>query len=147
MPHPTLGSQIEEGHGKRTGRRIIATEPDPKVEATVEETQNVLGVEGQTIITYTSWIKPDGSLHGEGVGAFLSAQGDMATWRGVGVGKLSQGGAIHYCGSLSFTTTSQKFAKLNGISGVFQWEIDAEGNTHSKTWEYAPTGVSRGAAA
>ncbi len=142
-----LGPQIEEGQGKRTGRRIIATEPEPKFEATAEETQKLLGVEGMTIITYTASIKPDGSLHGEGEGVFLSPQGDRVTWKGIGVGRLTEGGAIHYCGSLSFTTTSQKLAKLNGISGVFQWEIDAQGNTHSKIWEYAPAGVGRGAAA
>jgi len=142
-----LGPQIEEGHGKRTGRRIIATEPDLKVEATAEETQKLLGIEGLAVITYTSSIKPDGSLHGEGEGVFLSPQGDRVTWRGVGVGRLIEGGAVHYCGSLSYTTTSQKLAKLNGISGVFQWEIDAQGNTHSKIWEYAPAGVSRGVAA
>jgi hypothetical protein len=142
-----LGPQIEEGQGKRTARRIIATEPGPKVEATVEETQKLLGIEGLTLITYTSSIKPDGSLDGEGEGIFLSPQGDRVTWKGIGVGRFTEGGAIHYCGSLSFTTTSQKLAKLNGISGVFQWEIDAQGNTHSKIWEYAPAGVGRGAAA
>jgi hypothetical protein len=142
-----LGSQIEEGHGKRTGRRVIATEPDLKIEATAEETQKLLGIEGVTLVTYTASIKPDGSLHGEGEGVFLSPQGDRVTWRGIGVGRLTEGGAVHYCGSLSFTTTSHKLVKLNGISGVFQWEIDAEGNTHSKIWEYAPAGVSRGAAA
>jgi hypothetical protein len=142
-----LGPQIEEGHGKRTGRRIITTEPGLKVEATVEEKMRLLGVEGGTIITYISSIKPDGSLHGEGEGAFMSRQGDRVTWRGTGVGRFTEDGAIHYCGSVSFNTTSPKFTKLNAISGVFQWEIDPEGNTHSKIWEFAPAGVSLSAAA
>jgi len=142
-----LGLQIEEGRGKRTGRRVIATDPHLKVEASVEENVTLLGAEGASIITYVSSTKPDGSLHGEGEGVFASAQGDMVTWKGTGVGLFTEGGAIHYCGSVSFTTTSQKLANLNGISGVFQWEIDPQGNTHSRIWEIAPAGVRQVAGA
>jgi len=142
-----LGSQIEEGRGKRTGRRVIATDPHLKVEASVEETMKFLGVEGLGIITYISYTKPDGSLHGEGEGVFASPQGDMMTWKGIGVGRFDEGGSIRYCGSCSFTTTSQKLASLNGVSGVFQWEIDPQGNTHSMIWELAPAVVGRGAGA
>lgn len=142
-----LGEQIEEGRGKRTGRRVIATEPNLKIEASVEETAKFLGVEGMSIITYAASTKPDGSLDGEGEGVFASLQGDTLTWKGIGVGRFGEGGAIYYCGSLSFNTTSQRLAKLNGVSGVFQWEIDPQGNTHSRIWEMAPAGASRGAAA
>jgi hypothetical protein len=142
-----LGAQIEEGRGKRTGRRVISTDPVFAVEATVEEAARFLGVEGLSIITYRAHPKPDGSLEGEGGGVFSSPQGEMVTWKGIGVGRFGEGGSIQYCGSLSFTTTSQKLAALNGISGVFQWEIDAQGNTHSKIWELAPAGVSRATAA
>ena len=142
-----LGAQIGEGRGKRTGRRVIATEPTFKVEATAEERITLLGVEGMNLITYTAHAKPDGSLHGEGEGVFMSLQGEAVTWRGIGVGRFGEGGAVTYCGSLSFTTASQKLAKLNGISGVFQWEIDAQGNTHSQFWELAPAGASRSTSA
>jgi hypothetical protein len=142
-----LGAQIEEGRGKRTGRRVIATQPSLKVEASVEEAATFLGLEGMSIITYTSTIKPDGSLDGEGLGAFASGKGDILTWKGVGVGRFGEGGSIHFSGSLSFTTTSQKLATLNGISGVFQWDIDAQGNTHSVMWELAAAGASQGARA
>lgn len=141
-----LGQQIEEGRGKRTGRRVIATEPHIKVEASVEETAKFLGTDGMSIITYVSYIKPDGSLHGEGDGVFASLGGDMVTWRGTGVGRFGPDGSIQYCGSVSFTTTSEKLAPLNAVSGVFQWEIDAQGNTHSKIWELAPAGASKAAA-
>ena len=142
-----LGEQIAEGRGKRTGRRIIATDPQLKVEASVEETATFLGVEGLSIITYTASTKPDGSLFGEGGGIFASPQGETVTWKGIGVGRFGERGSIHYCGSLSFTTASPKLAKLNGISGVFQWDIDAQGNTHSKIWELAPAGASKAAGA
>ncbi len=141
-----LGKQIEEGRGKRTGRRVIATNP-LKIEATVEEVARVLGVEGMSIITYTSQIKADGSLEGEGEAAFATPDGDIVTWRGVGVGRFGEGGSIHYCGSLSFNTTSPRFRELNGVSGIFHWEIDAQGNSHSEMWAMTPAGASQGAAA
>ena len=142
-----LGKQIEDGRGKRTGRRVIAISPNLKIEASVEEVAHVLGVEGMCIITYTSQIKPDGSLDGEGEAAFATLDGDIVTWRGVGVGRFGEGGSIHYCGSLSFTTTSPRFRELNGVSGVFTWEIDAQGNTHSQMWEMAPATASQSATA
>lgn len=142
-----LGKQIAEGRGKRTVRRVISTDPHFKIEASVEETAKFLNVEGMSIITYIASTKPDGSLEGEGGGVFASREGDLVTWKGTGVGRFAEGGAIQYCGSLSFTTTSQKLAALNGISGVFQWEIDAQGNTHSQIWELAPAGANKAAAA
>ncbi len=142
-----LGPQIEEGRGQRTARRVIATDPHLKIEASAEERATFLSVEGVSIITYTAYTKPDGSLHGEGEGVFASLQGDTVTWKGIGVGRFGEGGSIQYCGSLSFTTTSQRLAQLNGISGVFQWEIDAEGNTHSKIWELAPAAATLAAGA
>ncbi len=140
-----LGAQIEEGRGKRTYRRVIATEPNLRVEATVEEATTLLGVEGMSIITYTATIKPDGSLEGEGGGVFNSGQGDLVSWKGIGVGRFGESGSVHYTGSVSYTTTSQKLAKLNGVSGIFEWDIDAEGNSHSKIWEYASAPATRGA--
>jgi hypothetical protein len=137
-----LGSIISEGRGKRTGRRVIATQPQFKIEASAEERTTLLGVEGLAIITYTATSKPDGSVDGEGEIVFASLEGDIVTYKGVGVGRFVEGGAIRYCGSVSYTTTSEKFKKLNGVAGVFQWEIDADGNTHSLIREMAPAGVS-----
>jgi hypothetical protein len=137
-----LGSQIAEGKGKRTGRRIIATKPVLQVEASVEEQSTLLGIQGTNIVTYHATIKPDGSLDGQGEGAFATPEGEIVTWQGNGVGRFVEGGAMQYCGSVSFTTSSKKFLKLNGVSGVFQWSIDAEGNTHSQIFEMAPAGVT-----
>jgi hypothetical protein len=130
-----LGDLIAQGQGKRTGRRVICTEPAFKVEVSFEEMGKMLGVEGMNIGTYVSWPKPDGSLHGEGEGVIATAEG-MVTWRGIGVGKLSGTGAVSYRGVLSYSTPSAKLAKLNGTAGVFEFEVDADGNTQSKTWEW-----------
>lgn len=130
-----LGEQIAQGQGKRTGRRVIGTQP-LNIEVSFEDSSKMLGVDGMNIGTYTSTPKPDGSLHGDGQGAFATLDGDIVTWRGIGVGRFLAGGAVSYRGTLSYSTTSSKLARLNGIAGVFEFEVDANGNTTSKIWEW-----------
>ena len=131
-----LGEQIGEGRGKRTARRVVATEPTFSVEVSFEDAHKLLGVDGMNIGTYTSGNKPDGSLYGEGKGVFATMDGDIVTWTGIGVGRLLAGGAVSYRGCLSYSTASAKLARLNSIAGVFEFDVDASGNTHSKIWEW-----------
>ena len=131
-----LGEQISEGRGKRTARRVVATQPTFSVEVSFEDAHTLLGVDGMNIGTYTSGNKPDGSLYGEGQGVFASMDGDIATWKGIGIGRLLGGGAVSYRGCISYSTASAKLARLNSIAGVFEFDVDANGNTHSKIWEW-----------
>jgi len=130
------GEQIAEGRGKRTGRRVIATQPQFVVEVSFEDLTKMLGVDGMNIGTYTSSPKPDGSLDGMGEGVFATFDGEFVTWKGIGVGRFVGAGAVQYRGCLSYSTTSPKLSKLNGVAGAFEFEVDAEGNTHSKIWEW-----------
>jgi hypothetical protein len=43
---------------------------------------------------------------------------------------------VSYRGSLTYSTTSPKLARLNSIAGVFEFDSDADGNTNSRTWEW-----------
>jgi hypothetical protein len=131
-----LGDLIGEGKGKRTARRVLAISPVFKVEVSFEDTATVMGVQGMNIGTYTSSPKPDGSLDGYGQGVFATAEGDTVTWHGVGCGQFQEGGAVRYVGALGYTTTSTKLAQLNKVMGAFEFTVDAEGNTSSKTWEW-----------
>jgi hypothetical protein len=131
-----LGEMISEGKGKRTGRRVVATEPKFKVEVSFEDVSTVLGVQGMNIGTYTSGPKPDGALEGYGEGVFATFDGETVTWKGIGIGRFGEGGAVRYVGAISYSTTSAKLARLNGIAGVFEFDVDAAGNTSSKTWEW-----------
>src|SRR5919198_4684890 len=108
-----LGEQFGEGRGKRTARRVICVDPHFKVEVSFEEMTKILGINGMNIGTYVSWPKPDGSLHGEGEGVFATMDGEMVTWRGVGIGRFASEGAVSYRGCVSYNTSSQKLAKLN----------------------------------
>jgi hypothetical protein len=131
-----VGDVIAEGHGKRTGRRVVSTEPNFTVEVSFEEVTKLLGVDGMNIGTYTSSNKPDGSLYGSGEGVFASVDGEFVTWKGMGVGRFQPGGNISYRGSLSYVTASAKLARINAMAGVFEFEVDMEGHTISKVWEW-----------
>ena len=82
-----LGELIYQGSGKRIVRRILSTEP-VKVEVTFEGGAKILGVEAMEIGTYTSVIRSDGTIYGEGQGVLMTTAGDSITWKGAGVGTL-----------------------------------------------------------
>jgi len=130
-----IGEQVGESKGKRLVRRVLSSTP-PSVEVSFEDSGSMLGVATNGFGTYTSVIRPDGSLFGEGQGGMGTPEGDMITWRGAGVGKLMPGGAVSYRGMLFYQTTSQKLARLNNMCGAFEYEVDAAGNTTSKIWEW-----------
>jgi hypothetical protein len=133
-----LGEQIAESRGKRTARRVVSTDGGGfKVEVAFEGTSKLLGLQMSEIVTYTSGSRPDGTLFGEGQGVVVSPDGDSATWKGQGVGKFGAGGTVSYRGAVYYTTSSPKLARLNGVAAVFEFEADAEGNTHGKLWEWS----------
>jgi hypothetical protein len=130
-----FGEEIGGGQGKRTGRRIVSTEP-LRVEASFEDYTKLLGLDGMNIGTYIATTKSDGSLFGMGEGVYSSLTGDMATWKAIGTGAFGPDGSVHYRGSLSFFTTAPKLASLNAMATVFDFTIDAQGNTQSHFWDW-----------
>jgi hypothetical protein len=132
-----LGELISEGKGKRTGRRVLAVEPQFLVEVSFEDASTMLGVSGMNIGTYASSNRPDGTLSGSGQGIFATMDGELVTWKGIGTGKLTAGGSVSYRGALTYSTTSTKLARLNSIAGVFEFEVDAAGSTSTKVWAWS----------
>jgi len=130
-----LGEQIGETKGRRLVRRVISTDP-PTAEVSFEDAGQLLGVPTTGMGTYTSTIRPDGSLLGDGQGLNMTQDGETVTWTGTGVGKFGPGGSVSYRGMLFFQTASQKLARLNNACGAFEYEVDASGNTVAKMWEW-----------
>ena len=130
-----LGEQVAEMSGKRVVRRVVSSEP-LKVEVSWEESGKVLGMQCVGFGTYASTPRPDGSLYGEGQGAITTLEGDLVTWKGSGLGKFKQGGAIAYRGVVYYQTASPKLARLNGMAAVFEYDVDAESKTATKIWEW-----------
>jgi hypothetical protein len=130
-----LGDILSEREGKRVARRVVSAEP-LTVEVSGEDTGKVLGVDTTGFWSYQAVARADGSLFGEGKGAIATADGELISFIGSGVGKLKERGAVSYRGVVYFRTMFQKLARLNNTSGVFEFEIDAEGEVHWTIWEW-----------
>jgi hypothetical protein len=130
-----LGEQIGELRGKRLLRRVLSSDP-LRVEVTFEDSGKILGVEVNDFGTYTSQVRPDGVIYGEGDGAFMTKDGEAVAWKGSGLGKFKQDGGVSYRGILYYKTASQKLARLNTTASVFEYEVDGKGETTTKFWEW-----------
>ncbi len=130
-----LGEQIIEEKGKVTSKRVLETTPQPKVEISFEAKGKILGIEHQTMGTYWSVMQPNGLLYGEGSGVVMTKEGP-ATWKGSGVGRLTERGGVSYRGAIFCQTNAERLRKLNGIAVVFEYETDENDNTSSKGFEW-----------
>lgn len=130
-----LGELIGETTGKRIVRRVLSSDP-PKVEVSFEESGKILGKKTTGFGTYASVVRPDRSLFGEGEGMLITQDGEMVSWKGSGLGKLKEDGSVSYRGILYFRTAAEKMARLNAAPGVFEYEVDPEGRTRTKIWEW-----------
>lgn len=132
-----LGDRIAEFSGQISSQRVLPSDgSSPIMETTVQDAGTVLGVAAQQIITYTSTVRADGSIAGEGQGVLTTAEGDMAAVTAAGVGTLGQGGAVEWVGSLYYFSSAEKLARLNGVVSVFEYAIDGQGNTKGEFWEW-----------
>lgn len=129
-----LGEMIGELKGKVTGNRVLPAECCPKIESSFQDIGKVLGIDVTDMGTFLTIFKEDGGLYGEGQGIFFTGEG-IVTWTGQGVGKM-KGKAMEWRGSAFFNTSSKKLTRLNSIVGVFEYDIDEEGNTQEKLWEW-----------
>jgi hypothetical protein len=131
-----LGEQVLELTGKRTSRRVLPTDAGFKVEVSFEDTGKLLGQPANNMGTYWSGPRPDGSLYGEGQGVVILQDGEMATWKGQGVGKIQPNGAVSYRGAVYYSTASAKLARLNNVAVVFEFNVEPDGSIRTKGWEW-----------
>ena len=130
-----IGELIFQASGKRIVRRVVSAEP-VRVEVTFESAGKLLGGDAMEIGTYTSTIRPDGTIYGEGAGVLMTTAGDSISWKGSGVGTFKERGAVSYRGAIYYQTGSPKLSRLNTVAGVFEFEADGDGNTQTKVWEW-----------
>lgn len=133
-----LGEMIGQEQGRITSVRVLpSTGPAPLTEVSFQSTGNLVGVETSEFGTYVSTLMPNGMFNGSGQGVIMTPDGETATWTGTGVGKpTGKGFAASWRGTLFFQTTSSRLAGLGKMATVFEYEIDENGNTSAKLWEW-----------
>ncbi len=131
-----LGEEIGSEQGKITARRVLNVDNGAQVEISFEAMGKLLGVEMKNIGSYTSRVRADGTLYGEGQGVVMGANGEMATWHGNGTGVFGKTGGISFRGALHFESQGATLKRLNQCAVVYEHEVDADGNTKDKMWEW-----------
>jgi hypothetical protein len=132
-----LGAKLGGESGKVTAQRVLSNPGGGlKMETSFQAAGTLLGVKHTSTGTYWSVLRPDGTLYGEGQGFGKGAKGEMATWVGQGVGTVNKNGSVSYRGSVYYQTSSAKWKRLNSIAAIFEYEVDAQGNTKSELWEW-----------
>jgi hypothetical protein len=131
------GDKIGESTGKVTGRRVLPNPGGgPKMETSFEASGKLLGVEETETGTYSAVVRPDGSLFGEGQGIIMGKGGEVATWVGQGVGTVKKDGAVSYRGAVYYQTSAPGWSRLNSVAAIFEFEVDAQGNSRALLWEW-----------
>lgn len=132
-----LGEMIGELWGKIIVNRVLPPEGQtPKIESSFQDNGKILDVEVTDIGTYWSTTRAECMLYGEVNGVIMTRDSEMATYTGQGIGKFIGNGASSWRGSLFFQTSSQKLSRLNSIVVIFEYEVDENGNTQAKLWEW-----------
>jgi len=132
-----LGEKIGEISGKVTMQRVLPNLGGaPKMETSFQATGSLLGTDVKDTGTYWTVVRPDGTHYGEGQGVMITKDGKMATWTGHGVGTMKKDGSATYRGALYLQTMPPKWSRLNKVAILFEYAVNAEGNTHSEYWEW-----------
>jgi hypothetical protein len=132
-----LGEKIGEISGKITMQRVLTNLGGaPKMETSFQASGSLLGTTVKDTGTYSTVFRADGTQYGEGQGVMITKDGKIATWTGHGVGAMRKDGGATYRGAIYFQTMPPKLSRLNKVAVLFEYQVDAEGNTHSQYWEW-----------
>jgi len=129
-----FGEMIGELKGKVTGQRVVSSEG--RIETSVQEMGKLLGVEVNQTVTFWVEARKNGLPYGEGLGNMMTKDGETATWSAQALFKPLGQGAISGIGSIFVQTSSAKLERLNSIVVLFEVDVDGNGNTHAKFWEW-----------
>ena len=136
-----LGEKIGRTSGKITSQRVLPNlGGGPKMETSFQASGSILGTDVKETGTYCTMVRPDGTLYGEGQGVMILKDGKMATWTANGVGTTKKDGTASFCGAVYYQTYPPRWSRLNKVAVVFEYEVDAQGNTRSDFWEWKKRG-------
>ena len=132
-----LGEKLGEVQGATVTTVLPTHGSSPRFETKVEGGGTLLGESVKFLATYWNEVRADGSLYGEcpNSGVFMTQDGEVATFIASGAGGFTSEGGAFFRGAVYFQTSGSKLARLNGICGVHEWDVDAEGTGKWVIWE------------
>jgi hypothetical protein len=132
-----LGEQIAELRDKIVSQMVLDIEgPTMETSVSIEGTFN--GTQVKQHLTYVAKPVSAGVLHGKAKGITIGGETEMvvSTQPGPGIGRATPSG-VRWRGTGFFSTSSTgKLAFLNNLVGLFETEVDTEGNFTEKIWEW-----------
>jgi hypothetical protein len=94
-------------------------------------------VEETTKWTYTALARPDGSIHGEGTAVMTTVDGELLSVTGRGVARAAgEGESTHFVTMLYVHTDAPRFADLNHVGLVGEYDVAPDGTAVNKCWEW-----------
>ncbi len=142
----SLGEPLFVEQGRITGQRVLAVAPQPQLETSFMANTSINNgtgfvVNAVNIGTTITTLNDDGTFSGKGQGILRTEGGGFASWTSQSVGNLAQGGNIIVRGATLWSTpssssTTSELAFMNGVIGLFEMEIDRQGNLSVTEWEW-----------
>jgi hypothetical protein len=131
-----LGEKLGQETGNITSRRVLESDGPPIIEVSFATQGTLLGVNVRHIGTYKTTVRQDGTMFGEGQGIYMGAGGEMASWKGQGIGTFTETGGTAFRGSVFYSTATEAWASLNKVAGIFEFSENADGTTLGDFWEW-----------
>jgi hypothetical protein len=140
----SLGEPLFVEQGRITGQRVLTVVPQPQLETSFMANTSINNGTGSAVNainigTTTITLNADGTFRGEGQGVLRTRGGDFASWTSETVGNLARGGDIIVHGVTFWSTppsTTGELAFMNGVIGLFEMEIDIQGNLSVTEWQW-----------
>ena len=151
----SLGEPLFVEQGRITSQRVLTVVPQPQLETSFMANTSINNGAGSVVNainigTTTITLNADGSFRGEGQGVLRTEGGDFASWTSQTAGNLAPEGNIIVRGVTFWSTppsTTSELAFMNGVIGLFEMEIDIEGNLSVTEWQWEGETGDVGAAA
>ncbi|MEE3202933.1 MAG: hypothetical protein VX262_06525 [Acidobacteriota bacterium] len=133
-----LGDLLYEETGQVTGMEVLPPEDGSVVvKVSLQASGTIQGVTHTSMWTDISTTRADGSTFDHGRGVMTTADGDVVHVVGRASGQSGgPGSPIRARGAFHFQTNSDKLSRLNSLAGVFEYNIDPDGNSKGKIWEW-----------
>ena len=133
-----LGDLVVYETGQVTAVRVLSSDAaGTKLQVDLQSSGTIRGVAENTLWTYTQTTRSDGSIYGQGQGVMTTQDGDVIHLIGHGSGQApAPGGATKWSVMIHPHSTSAKYADLNSIGLVGNYDVAADGSTVFKALEW-----------